>query len=403
MVTKKHIRLTFFMLTDLRTGRGTENVLFNLLRYIPKNIDVTIIETDHVVQERISLDEVKKLTAGCNIIRIHKHPYRKGKMLRGVFVDSILGPRYKDLKCAKSSGLLPEIRKTDIVYLFLNEYSIFFKGVDIPVIGSCHTFSINYFVNPKNLLDRVYARYLHWLYFKSINGFHYFPQYNSIFNKFKDKWHLKYNFSLPNGINTGIFYPNYNKQNKKLKFLFVAALEYSKGLDILIPLMKKMESNKDIEFHIVGTGPVEDKVKEIGNVKYHGVLTNKELAKLYRGCDIFIYPSHSDTYSLVTLQALSSGLYVLTGNFFNGIFDDFNKYLEYLPMNVDAFYNRINEIIKDRKIIEHNKKEEYEYVKNNYDWEIVAKKFYDNIREIVNLYYKNNYSVHKDKATLEHY
>ena len=144
-------------------------------------------------------------------------------------------------------------------------------------------------------------------------------------------------------------------------------------------------------------------MKEIGNVKYHGVLTNKELAKLYRECDIFIYPSHSDTYSLVTLQALSSGLYVLTGDFFKGIFDDFNKYLEYLPMNVDAFYNRINEIIKDRKIIEHNKKEEYEYVKNNYDWEIVAKKFYDNIREIVNLYYKNNYSVHKDKATLEHY
>ena len=72
-------------------------------------------------------------------------------------------------------------------------------------------------------------------------------------------------------------------------------------------------------------------------------------------------------------------------------------------MNVDAFYNRINEIIKDRKIIEHNKKEEYEYVKNNYDWEIVAKKFYNNIREIVNLHYKNNYSGHKDKASLEHY
>ena len=89
------------------------------------------------------------------------------------------------------------------------------------------------------------------------------------------------------------------------------------------------------------------------------------------------------------MQALSSGLYVLTGDFFKGIFDDFNKYLEYLPMNVDAFYNRINEIIADRKIIEHSKQEEYDYVKNNYDWSIIAKKFYDNMQKIYNEFHQS--------------
>ncbi len=122
-------------------------------------------------------------------------------------------------------------------------------------------------------------------------------------------------------------------------------------------------------------------------VNYHGRLDNENLAQLYRECDIFVYPSHSDTYSLVTLQALSSGMYVLAGDFFKGIFDDFSKYLEYLPMNIDAFYNRINEIIKDRKIIEHNKQEEYQYVKSNYDWSIIANKFYDNMKNIYNEFY----------------
>ena len=202
-------------------------------------------------------------------------------------------------------------------------------------------------------------------------------------------WHLKYNFPLPLGVDTALFYPDSHIPGNKLKILFVAALEYSKGLDLLIPLIEKFQGNDEIEFHIAGTGPVEDELKKITYIQYHGVLTNEDLAKLYRICDIFVYPSHNDTYSLVTLQALSSGLYVLTGDFFKGIFDDFNKYLEYLPMNVDAFYNRINDIIKDRTIIEHNKQEEYDYVKNNYDWSIIAKKFYTNMQNIYDEFYQN--------------
>ena len=38
------MRLTFFMPVDLRVNRGTENVLFNLLKYKPNDIEITIIE-----------------------------------------------------------------------------------------------------------------------------------------------------------------------------------------------------------------------------------------------------------------------------------------------------------------------------------------------------------------------
>ena len=383
------MRLTFFMRADLKTGRGTENVLFNFLKYAPKDIDITIVEPDNLKQERISEDEIKKITAGCNIIKIHKHAYKIDSMLQGVYVNSILRPPYRDLKYAKLKGLLLKIRKTDIVYLFQNEYSIFFNGMNIPVIGSGHAFTISDFVNRVDLPHKIYANYLYRTYFKNINGFNYFPKDSPIFNKFKDKWHLKYNFPLPLGVDTALFYPDSHIPGKKLKILFVAALEYSKGLDLLIPLIEKFQGNDEIEFHIAGTGPVEDELKKITYIQYHGVLTNEDLAKLYRICDIFVYPSHNDTYSLVILQALSSGLYVLTGDFFKGIFDDFNKYLEYLPMNVDAFYNRINDIIKDRTIIEHNKQEEYDYVKNNYDWSIIAKKFYTNMRNIYDEFYQN--------------
>ena len=383
------MRLTFFMMADLRTGRGVENVLFNLLKYKPRDIDITIIEPDNIMGERISQNEVDKLTEGCKIIRIHKYMYKTGSMLRDVYLNSILRPPYKNLKYAKNHGLLPEIRKTDIVYLFQNNQSVFFKDMDIPIIGSTHTLTLDGFASPKDLPHKIYGDYLYRTYFKNINGFNYFPRDFSMFNRLKEKWHLKYNFLLTLGVDTKMFYPDNHNLGNKIKILFVASLEYSKGLDILIPLIEKLKSNSNIEFHIVGKGPLENELNKIDYIKYHGVLTNKELANLYRECDLFVYPSHNDTYSLVTLQALSSGLYVLAGDFFKGIFDDFNKYLEYLPMNVDAFYNRINDIIRDRTIIGHSRQEEHDYVKNNYDWSIIAKKFYTNMQNIYDEFYQN--------------
>ncbi len=377
------------MRADLRTGRGTENVLFNLLRYAPENMDITIVESDNLKQTRISDQEIKKITSGFNVIKIHKHQYRMDSLPERVYVNTILRPYYRDLEWAKSRGLLEEIRRTDMVYLFANEYSIFFKGMNIPIIGSGHAFTISDFVDRQDLLHKLYANYLYKTYFKDINGFNYFPKDESMFDKFKDMWNLKYNFPLSPGVDTELFYPDNHTTDQKIKFLFVAALEYNKGLDILIPLIKKFGDDNKLEFHIAGTGPVEEELKEIKSINFHGRLSDEDLAKLYRECDIFVYPSHNDSYSLVILQALSSGLYVLAGDFFNGIFDDFSKYLEYIPMNVESFYNRINEIINNRKMIDHDRQEEYGYVRNNYDWSIIARKFYDNMENIYNEFYHN--------------
>jgi glycosyltransferase involved in cell wall biosynthesis len=284
---------------------------------------------------------------------------------------------------------LPEIQNTEIVYLFLNEYSIFFRDTNIPIIGSGHTLDIHHFLDDHTIFLRLSSRIIHFMYFKNINGFNYFPKDSRIFVQLKDKWNLKYNFPLPPGVDTELFHPDPYVAGVKLKVLFVAALEYSKGLDLLIPVMDKFSDNQNIEFHIAGTGPVEDEILQRKFINYHKGLNNAELANLYRHCDIFIYPSHSDYYPAVVSQAFSSGLYVLVGDFFKGIFDDFGEYLEYIPMNVESFYNRINDIINNRKIIDHDRQEEYEYVRSNYDWSIIAKKFYDNMENIYNEFYYN--------------
>ncbi|MGE9810245.1 glycosyltransferase family 4 protein [Ferroplasma acidiphilum] len=278
---------------------------------------------------------------------------------------------------------LKEIRDTDVVYLFANEFSVFFSGLNIPIIGSMHTFNLVKLEN-NNIFRKIYFHFVYSIYFKNINVFNLFKADPALMDKLKKNFKVKKIMVLPPGVDASFFYPDYNVNNKNIKFLFIASLVAEKGLDILLPLIDKMDNN-NVEFHIAGGGELADKIKTNKRIIYHGILNDTDLAKLYRECDIFIYPSHADTFSLVTLQALSSGLYVMCSDYLKGNFDDFeNKYLEYLPLNLDIWYKRVTEVINNRNIIKHDKSEEYSYVKDNYDWPVISKKFYDYMIEYYN-------------------
>ena len=369
------MKLTFFMLADLNTGRGTENVLLNLLKYKPLEINVTIIVPIRNDGIRIEDSEIKKKLNGAKIIRLNVGINNGGgSMFETAFSTLFVKPVLRDLRKYRDTEILQEVRDTDIVYLFYNPYSVFFYGMNMPIIGSNHTDSMLAFNHQLKLFKNIYRLIIYKLYYKNINGLHVFPgnKYLLCGNNFK------YNMLLPNGIDTSLFYPDYNVNNIKIKFLFIAALTKNKGLDILLPLIDKFKSNNKIEFHIAGAGPMENEIKQRSNIIYHGIVNNDELSKLYREADIFIYPSHADAFPMVILEALSSGLYILCPDYLKGNFDDFeNEYLEYLPLNITVWYNRVNEIINDRDIIKHDKSKEYNYIKNNYSWEIISRKFYD--------------------------
>ena len=103
-----------------------------------------------------------------------------------------------------------------------------------------------------------------------------------------------------------------------IRLLFIGALEYEKGLDIITQLSSLLDSDK-VEFHVAGGGLLAQQVKNNRNIIYHGVVDEREKAELYRNSDVLIYPSCADTFSLVILEALASGLYVLADDFFKGV------------------------------------------------------------------------------------
>ena len=80
-----------------------------------------------------------------------------------------------------------------------------------------------------------------------------------------------------------------------------------------------LEINKDeIELSIVGSGAGEEKreIEEVGNksklkVKFLAEVAQKELGEIFRQSHIFILPSFYEGLSLVTIEALASGLMVV--------------------------------------------------------------------------------------------
>lgn len=61
--------------------------------------------------------------------------------------------------------------------------------------------------------------------------------------------------------------------------------------------------------YIVGDGPArEDLQKKYPDVRWVGAKHGEELAQYYAAADVFVFPSKSDTFGLVLLEALASGV-----------------------------------------------------------------------------------------------
>ena len=103
---------------------------------------------------------------------------------------------------------------------------------------------------------------------------------------------------------------------------------------------------------IVGNGPLKDYVENNlkFNIIYKHNITITELSVIYRNSDYLINPTMCDTFSMVTLEALSSGLYVIGSKLLQKIYMDYKSKIniEFLDANVDVFSNRIRKILISR-------------------------------------------------------
>ncbi|MBD3178498.1 MAG: glycosyltransferase [Candidatus Latescibacteria bacterium] len=116
----------------------------------------------------------------------------------------------------------------------------------------------------------------------------------------------------------GFFSNRFGVEDSDIKLLYVGRVSREKNMPLLAETFRKLTSLRDgVQLVIVGDGPYLEEMKESLSglpVTFTGFLDGEELAQAYASSDIFIFPSTTDTFGKVVLEAQASGLPVIVSD-----------------------------------------------------------------------------------------
>ncbi len=100
-----------------------------------------------------------------------------------------------------------------------------------------------------------------------------------------------------------------------LKLLYVGRVSKEKNLPLLATVFNSLlPRHPELKLIIVGDGPYLEEMRQVmagPSCAFIGYLAGEALAEVYASCDLFVFPSTTDTFGNVVLEAQASGLPVV--------------------------------------------------------------------------------------------
>jgi phosphatidylinositol alpha 1,6-mannosyltransferase len=121
-------------------------------------------------------------------------------------------------------------------------------------------------------------------------------------------------YLMPRGVDAELFHPGKRRRapdDREIVLGFVGRLSVEKNIALLVEVEQQLERMgvENFRFLVVGHGGDEAWLRErLRRVEFTGVLRGEALATAYANMDVFVFPSHTDTFGNVVLEALASGV-----------------------------------------------------------------------------------------------
>jgi glycosyltransferase involved in cell wall biosynthesis len=121
-------------------------------------------------------------------------------------------------------------------------------------------------------------------------------------------------YLMPRGVDSELFDPQKRTrsyEDKEYVLGYVGRLSIEKNVRLLAQIQEELGSVPGLRanFLIVGHGSEEAWLRcKLPHAEFTGVLKGEKLAAAYANVDVFIFPSHTDTFGNVVLEALASGV-----------------------------------------------------------------------------------------------
>lgn len=158
--------------------------------------------------------------------------------------------------------------------------------------------------------------------------------------------------------------------------LFVGKLLPSKGIGDLLVAFDQLES----EARLAVVGPIEherfaDRIEEIDGAEHLGYVEQSLLDSLYQRADLFVFPTRSDVFPLVTLEAMAAGTPIITtnvGGLPEQITDETGVLVE--PQRPDELVLEIKALLADEERRHSMGTNAIARVRERFSWDSIAKK-----------------------------
>lgn len=236
------------------------------------------------------------------------------------------------------------------------------KDMDIPLVASYHT-NFSQYLKYYNLqvLDEWLWGFVRWFHNQCLVN--YCPSKDTRQNLLK---HGINNVEIwGRGIDSKLYNPKNRSEtlreryniNDKLVLLYVGRLAPEKDIHVLIDAFTILNERYKDKIHLIitGSGPVEEELRErkIDNITFTGYLKGTKLAEIYASSDIFVFPSVTETFGNVVLEAMASGLPVVAsmeGGVSENLIDGYNG-LEALSKNANDYAKKIEKFILNGELL----------------------------------------------------
>src|SRR5438046_2396907 len=193
------------------------------------------------------------------------------------------------------------------------------KMLNLQTSGIYHTDFPQYIriLTEDSFLESVTWRYMHWFYGQLDTVFVNSEEYRqSWIGRGFDPAKLKI---FPRGLDTELFHParrnpaffqRFRACDGEVRLLYVGRVSREKDLDFLATAYRRLrDEGLPVHLFVVGHGPYSDEfAKLLPEASFTGYLTGKALATAYASADIFVFPSTTDTFGNVIIEAQASGV-----------------------------------------------------------------------------------------------
>ncbi len=170
---------------------------------------------------------------------------------------------------------------------------------------------------------------------------------------------------LPRGLDTVLFHPSrrdrrfwekYGIRNGECVLLYVGRVSKEKDLDVAAAAYEKLRAAKgSVRLVFTGDGPYLPELRErLPEAHFTGYLGGVELAQAFASADVFVFPSTTDTFGNVVLEAMASGLPVIVsdqGGPKELVTEGVNGFVT-KGLDADSFANAAQKLVGDRALRE---------------------------------------------------